>query len=61
VRARVQRCESATPLTHGVAFRAAAGFYFSPANDTAKSNLWLIYLEGGQARPTRALPPRPPL
>jgi len=30
----------------------SAGFYFSPANDTEKSNLWLIYLEGGQARPS---------
>lgn len=39
-----------------------AGYYFSPANDTTKSNLWLIYLEGGQARPSCAQqPPATPL
>jgi len=26
----------------------ASGFYYLPANDTAKQHLWLVYLEGGQ-------------
>ena len=37
----------------------AAGFYYLPANDTAKADMWLIYLEGGQWCGAPRLGPRP--
>ena len=43
---RSGRC-CGTGSRHALRTRAG-GFYFSPANDTSKSNLWLVYLEGGQ-------------
>jgi hypothetical protein len=57
-RLRRRACARARPaaavrppqLPHALIARVpcAAGFYYAPANDTAKSNLWLVYLEGGQ-------------